>query len=170
MSIGAAPELREVHIVGLPLAIWARAEEHADGLLREFALIAASEARGGEAHLPRHLLELIDELEADYAGLTVEQQSQLTDAASRGLDAIDLVYRVPPEILPACRRLGDALDAADRYCRDGEYLLTLATPPDALAFRRWYLGEFIRQIEGQPAQPWLDWVTEQGVSLRRARR
>ena len=46
------------------------------------------------------------------------------------------------------------LDEADDYCRAGETLLTLATPAPALAFRRWFLGEFVRQAAGEPPRPW----------------
>lgn len=154
---GVGGDLVEVHILGLPLDVWAQADEHVDGLLREFSLIAASRRRGGEAHLPQQLLALVDELERDYAALTVEQQSQLVAAAEEGRATVDLVYRVPPTLSQAFLRLAEVLDDADRYCREGEYLLNLATPPEALAFRRWYLGEFLRQIEGRPAQSWADW-------------
>lgn len=157
-SVGASDELFVVRILGMPLSVWAVAEEHADGLLREFALIAASEAKGRETHLPRQLLELVDELEADYAALTSDQRSQLVDAVERGADTIDLEYRVPAAVTEACVRLQQALDSSDRYCAEGEYLLSLATPPEALAFREWYLGEFIRQIAGQPPQSWSEWL------------
>ncbi|MEA2685290.1 MAG: hypothetical protein QOE93_485, partial [Actinomycetota bacterium] len=40
-SAGPTNELVRVRIVGLPLAVWQRASEHGDELMREFALIAA---------------------------------------------------------------------------------------------------------------------------------
>jgi hypothetical protein len=46
------------------------------------------------------------------------------------------------------------LDDADEYCREGRHLLTLATPPDLLAYRRWYLQQFVDQARGRPATPW----------------
>ena len=160
-----AGDLVTIRIVGLPLSVWAAAEEHADGLVREFALIA-SEARGGDTHLPRQLLDLVDELEADYAALTSDQRAQLVDAIERGDDAIDLEYRVPRNITDACVRLEQALDAADRYCAEGEYLLSLATPPAALALRQWYLGEFVRQVGGQAPCSWSDWLSTNEVAVR----
>lgn len=151
-----------VRLLAVPLRAWARADEHMDGLLREFALIAASQAHGGGSHPPRQLLDLIAELQQDYSALTSEQQTQLVEAAREGRDAIDLVYLVPPAVADACVRLSEALDAADRFCAEGEHLLSLATPPDALGFRRWYLGEFVRQVGGEPPQSWPDWVAEHG--------
>ena len=45
------------------------------------------------------------------------------------------------------------LEEADDYCRRGE-LLTLATPPELVAFRNWYLGQVVEQIDGRPPTPW----------------
>jgi hypothetical protein len=39
------------------------------------------------------------------------------------------------------------LDEADEFCRRGRHLLTLETPPELVVFRKWYLQEFIDQIE-----------------------
>ena len=33
-------------------------------------------------------------------------------------------------------------------------MLTLATPPAALAYRRWYLEELTQQLDGLPPRPW----------------
>ena len=46
------------------------------------------------------------------------------------------------------------LDEADRYCRQGRHLLTLATPDDLLAYRRWYLREIAEQLAGAAPVPW----------------
>lgn len=157
----------EIRFLGLPVAVSAQAQEHVDGLLREFTLIAASHARGGEAHVPLQLLQLAEELQQEYSAMTTHQQAQLADARQQGLDHLDLVYRVPPSIAEACVRLGDALDAADMYCQQGEHLLSLTTPPGALAYRRWFLSEFIRQIDGEPPVSWGQWLAahpETGVS------
>jgi hypothetical protein len=49
------------------------------------------------------------------------------------------------------------LDEADEYCRRGEHLLTLETPPELVRFRRWYLQEFVNQIAGAAPEPWPDY-------------
>ncbi|MST33879.1 hypothetical protein GHK86_14270 [Acidimicrobiaceae bacterium USS-CC1] len=154
---GPAAGLVEVQVLGLPLDIWARTQEHMDGLLREFTLLVAGDATSTTRHAPRRLLDLVAELEADYAGMTSDQEQQLAEAADAGKDAIDLTYLVPTSVREACRRLDEALDEADRYCLEGEYLLTLATPADARAFRRWFLVQFMEQIDGRPARSWPEW-------------
>lgn len=153
----ASGDLVELHLIGLPLDIWARSQEHMDGLLREFALLAAGEANNPNSHVPRRLLELMKELQANYQGVTSEQDAQIEEAWEAGQTTIDLTYRLPPDVADASVRLDAALDEADNYCRTGEYLLSLATPPEPLAFRRWALGQFIDQIAGRPAQSWQEW-------------
>jgi hypothetical protein len=144
-----ATALVEVRIIGLPLGLWAATQEHIDGLLREFTLLIAGRQQGLGHHEPRQLLDVVAEIQADYEGTTAQQQ-QLVDAFESGAETIDLTELVPTTTAIACTRLGEALDAADRYCRQGDHLLSLATPLEALAFRRWYLGEFIAQINGEP--------------------
>ena len=151
-------DLREVRIIGFPVEVQARAEEHMDDLRREFMLIATAEEHGPHSQIPRQLLDLIEEVERDYAGMTSEQEAAVVEARGSGVKSLDLVYRVPSSVAKAAMRLGEALDEADSYCLAGDHLLTLATPPEARDLRRWYLGEFIAQIGGGAPTPWPDWV------------
>ncbi|HVA74289.1 MAG TPA: hypothetical protein VNF71_06955 [Acidimicrobiales bacterium] len=151
-------DLCEVSIIGFPVQIHQRAQEHLDDLLREFMLIAAASEQGPRTHVPRQLLDLVEEIQRDFAGTTLEQDAKVLEARENGATSVDLVYRMPSSVAKAAIRLGEALDAADSYCLAGEHLLTLATPPDALDLRRWYFGEFVGQISGAPPTPWPDWV------------
>lgn len=157
-----ADDLTDVRILALPIELWTQAQEHVEGLLREFTLITASTRQPESPQVPLRLLGLIDELQRDYATMSIEQDETLNAAASEGRESVDLVYQVPPGVPDACRHLADALDAADEFCRTGEHLLTLATPPGALAFRQWFLDEFIRQVSGEAARSWPQWLEEHG--------
>lgn len=148
-AAGADPHLIGVRIVGLPVGVYGRASEHNDELLREFALIHED----GSDHVPARLLALIDELNARFGGFTEAPTQALQEALNRGDREVDLRYDVPPEASEAVRRLGSLLDEADEFCRSGD-LLTLATLPESLAFRRWFLEEFDRQIHGRPPRSW----------------
>ncbi|KQX66278.1 hypothetical protein [Angustibacter sp. Root456] len=152
----AQPEVLEVHLVDYPLDLYLRAQEHADDLIRELTLIANSPAvESGHSDLPARLLVLVDQLTHQYAGVSDDVEKQRDAALDRGETSIDLTYRVPREIADAVRHLGDIFDEADEYCRQGEHLLTLATPADALAYRHWLLEEFVAQIEdGRAPMPW----------------
>lgn len=143
---------REVHLVGFPLDVHQRATEAFEGLRREFQLIAM---RSPEAEdVPDRLLRLVDALSVEYEGLSAEMDAIRDAAAARGDAEVDLVYRVPPQIAGACIALSEMIDEADDFCRQGDVLLSLASPPEAVAFRRWYLGEFVAQLAGEPPLPW----------------
>jgi hypothetical protein len=123
--------------------------------MREFALIRED---GGD-QIPARLLALIEELRARYGAFTAGPSNALQDASARGDVTIDLEYRVPVTVRDAAVQLDRLLDEADAFCRAGE-LLTLATEPEGLVFRRWFLEEFVRQIDGQPARPWSEVVSD----------
>jgi hypothetical protein len=145
-------DLVQVDLLQLPLDVWQRTQEHVDGLLREFALIVSdAEAR---AATPGRLLSLVQELSAGYGHFSASQRVEMEAALERGQDFIDLTYRLPPGAAPAAQALGDMLDEADDYCRRGDHLLTLATPPEELRFRHWFIDEFVAQIAGAPPTPW----------------
>jgi len=144
-------DLVRVSILGMPLDVMQRSSEHSDELLREFALIRGESAH----HVPSRLLALIEELRGRFGSFSEGPRRAMDAALARGDETIDLHYDVPPTVAAAARQLGDLLDEADEFCRSGD-LLTLATTPEGLAFRHWYLDEFERQIDGLPARPWSD--------------
>lgn len=144
--------LAEVRLLRLPLETWRRTQEHVDGLLREFALVAADEE--ARAATPGRLLALVQELSTSYGSLSEAQRMEMEEALERGETEIDLTYLLPPSAAPAAQALGDMLDEADEYCRRGAHLLTLATPPEELRFRRWFISEFVDQIGGAAPRPW----------------
>jgi len=147
-------ELVTVRLLGLPVPLQARAEEHSAELTRELMLIGEQmRQQGDHAGLPARLVSLVQELTAQYSVFTGEQEQQLADAIARGVDAIDLVYRVPASAGGAARALDDILDEADAYCRAGEHLLTLPTPDDLVTYRRWFLDQFIDQTAGHEPVP-----------------
>ena len=151
-AVPSTPDLVAVRIVGLPLKLYRQAAEHHDALRREFMLIHRSGA--DEASVPARLKRLGDELDQRFGGFTAQPTGALRDALCRGDERIDLVYQVPPEAKEASLELDRLLDEADAYCRVGDHLLTLATPPGPLAFRRWFLGEFANQVDGAEATSW----------------
>lgn len=153
IEVGRRSDLVEVHLLGLPVEIHRAASEHSDELQREFALLRVQQSDAETSDVPARLLALIDDLGERFAGFTESTEADLEDAMDRGDESIDLVFRVPPAAKEAAEALGALLDEADDFCRTGG-LMTLATPASALAYRRWYLEEFTRQIDGLPPAPW----------------
>ena len=152
---GDAANLVTVRMLGIPLDIYRESAEHADELMREFALIRERDPDEGPA-IPRRLLALVDALTEQFGTFTEAQEAEMRQAHERGERTIDLVYRVPPEAKQAAIELDAMLVEADAFCREGHDLLTLATPPRAVAFRDWFLDEFVHQIDGAEPTPWHD--------------
>lgn len=150
-----AGALVEVRLIGVPVDAYGLASQHHDELRREFALIA--QARGADDRsVPARLLAVVEELNRRFASFTAGPGQDLEASLKDGRPTVDVVYRVPVEAGPAAAEFDALLDEADEFCRAGAELLTLAAPPRAVAFRRWFLGEFARQAAGQPPTPWAE--------------
>lgn len=149
-----ADDLVTVRLIDLPVAVHARSSEHGDELMREFTYIRAQSTDAEAPNVPAKLLNLVDELNGRFAGFTAGTQAELDAAIAAGQESIDLEYVVPADVGPACIHLARLLEEADEYCRQGELLLTLATPDEAREYRRWFLDEFVRQSAGEAPRPW----------------
>jgi hypothetical protein len=150
-GVAARADPVEVRLLGAPIGVWAESADRYRDLLREFTLLQFGHAEGRS--VPERLLHLSEQLTGKYAGLTAANNALRDDAAAAGNQRIDLTYHVPVEVGDACRDLLQLLEEADEYCRNDQ-LLTLATPPTQVAFRRWYLNQFIDQIDGMPPTAW----------------
>jgi hypothetical protein len=151
-------ELVEVHLLALPVQLAARSQQHFEELMREFVLVAAGHEQGHSEHeVPGRLMDLVQTLVQQYGAVAGPAEERLADAIDRGDQVIDdHVLEVPATAGPAARALGDLIEEADEYCRRGHHLLTLATPADCVAYRRWYLGQVITQLQGADPTPWSD--------------
>lgn len=155
------PCLQDVHLLQVPLDVHAKTVQWHEDLMREFTLIRISESRGGEAggdgaSVPARLLALVAELRGSYASFTDPGTQQLEDARRRGETVADVTYTVPTTVADEVRHFDGLLDEADEFCRSGD-LLTLAASPELATFRRWFLGEFTRQLGGEEPTSWPAW-------------
>jgi len=139
-----------VRLLGLPVQLHVDAAAHQEALQRELDVISIDD----QASAPIRLRALIDEVQERYGGLSEHPTAELQAAIDRGDTSIDLTYVVPPEAAEAMDHLLAVLDEVDEYCRQGEHLLTLASPPLVVAYRNWFLGEFGRQARGAAPTPW----------------
>ncbi|MDQ1679685.1 MAG: hypothetical protein QOI42_544 [Frankiaceae bacterium] len=152
----------EVRIMGFPLDIQQTANSWHDELLREFALVSL--AAGDGTAVPRRLLELVEATRAHYSEFTEDVEHAQLEMHAGGLHRGDFSYHVPPSIASACADLDDALDRAEAFCETGN-LLTMRPPAVVTAFRRWMLGEFVRQIrDGARPLAWDDYVRAGGLA------
>jgi hypothetical protein len=154
MSAPVTDEMIEVRLLDVPIPLRERSTQHSDELLREMTLIAHQAEGGGD--LPTRLVQLSAEVRATYREFTMNASAEMDVAAQAGVDSLDVTYHVPRSVGAFCRRILEVIDEAEAYCRQGEHLLTLAAPPEVLAYQRWIVGEFIRQADGEPPTPWRD--------------
>jgi hypothetical protein len=148
-----------VQMLGLPLAMQARAQEHSDELVRELTLVGEQmRQQGNHGDLPARLVTLVEQLTEEYSAFTGDQEQLVADAAAAGKPTVDLTYRIPRSTSAAARALEAILDEADEYCRAGEHLLTLPTPPDLVTYRHWFLDQFVEQIAGAQPVSWAEYV------------
>lgn len=145
--------LVQIHFLDFPVPLAARHDEHFEGLLREFALIARSSE--DDHHVPARLLAIVDTVMAAYDGLNDEAGERVDRAILAGEQFIpDHVGQLPPSAAPAVQALADLLEEADEYCRQGRHLMTVPAPPDVAAFRCWYRDQLLSQLAGGRPVPW----------------
>jgi hypothetical protein len=148
------PELVHVQFLNAPIPLMVKSGQHQQELLREFALIQLSDETARQ-EVPSRLLEVVDRQRREFSTLSFRRSVELEAAIKRGDAHFDIEIDVPPAAGPAALEMRETLQAADEFCRRGE-LLTLATPPEYVAFREWFFGEIVHQLDGKPPTPWSD--------------
>lgn len=137
---------RRVVLREVPVDLLIDARAHTDNLVREFALAAAGAEAGMTTAVPTGLAQLLDTVTTAFADARHAMERQALSAKQRGERMLDVELRLPVEASDAAVRYLEALEAADAHCRAAR-LLTLETPPRHRSFRRWYVGEIVRQLE-----------------------
>lgn len=142
----------EIVLLGYPVRLGARQQEHLDEVTREFMLLSLSQPEVRE-QVPGRLLQLVDMLPARYSA-ELEEPRRLWDQALReGREQIDLTYPAVPGAREIIRGWWDTMREVDGYCRD-DALLALETPADVRVLQRWLVDEFLAQLDGAAPTPW----------------
>ncbi len=146
-----------VHILGLPLDLASRAQEHHDGLAREMTLITLGlrQDASTESAMPSRFLEVVSSVTADVSTFRTLRERRMAEAFAAGQDSVDIVYEAPTAMAAAVERLRRLQAEVDGYCRQVGFLLTLETPPAVRAYRTWLFDEFTGQIAGRPPRRWV---------------
>jgi hypothetical protein len=149
MSDGA---VTSIVLLGYPVRLGQRQQEHLDEVTREFQLLSMSQPEVRD-HVPGRLLEVLDMLSARYSS-ELEQPRRLREQALQdGREQVDLVYPAVPGAAEMMTTWWDVLREVDVYCSNDE-LLSLATPPDVVALQRWVVTEIVAQSGGAAPTPW----------------
>lgn len=145
---------RAVRLIGVPVDLYLEASRHMGEIVREFALISFGDRSGVTERVPAQLLELVDQLRKRYARNTDAIRSRVEEAARAGQETVDLELPGDDTAASITEDITELLDAADEFCRSGD-LLTLAAPPQVVAWRHWWRDQVVAQVrEGAEPVPW----------------
>jgi len=142
-------DLVPVRLLGMPAVLFGQFRRRYSEMRRELRLLAL--AHGEDYPVASELTEVFLEVERERR--LARGVNNLDAAIEQGLERVDLDYMVPLSAGETMARLQVLLERADAFCRE-QRLLVLAASPLQLEFQRWYLGEFVRQIAGEPPTPW----------------
>jgi hypothetical protein len=143
--------MRRVVLREFPLRLMDEARQHGEALIREFQMLVHADPE--QAHVPRRLLELAEESDKRYEGMNPDAEAIADAALARGDEYVDLEVFVPDSFKDETLDAVPLLLEVEEYCRSGQ-LLTLVPSDDLRAFWAWYLGEFVRQIDGLEPIAW----------------
>lgn len=144
--------LVEVHLLGTPLELLVGSREHHDGLVREFRVLALSDATVSP-DVPARFVELTEVLGRRYGASRTRSDAEVDDALARGETVLDLHYVVPRSVVGAVTTLDAVMTEADVFCAD-ERLMTLERAPLLKQFGAWYLEQFVLQCAGAAPTAW----------------
>ena len=135
----------EVTLGDVPTDLLLAAKAHVDNLIREFSLATSGAETGSTMAVPPHLAELIDVVMNRFAEPRQAIKRQALAAAARDQERTFLTMTLPLSAVEAGREYLRALDEVESYARAAR-LLTLESPPEHKAFRRWYVSALIDQL------------------------
>lgn len=145
-----------VWLLGYPVELGMSTVEHVEDWVREFKLMAlGNQDRTSRSDVPARLQAMVELLTRRYAADLSEPDRVRAAAAARGLETVDLAYPAGEgaEGEAVVRGWQAMLAEVDEYCR-AEDLLTLQRTPEQVRLQDWVCEQFVRQLHGEPPQPW----------------
>jgi anti-sigma regulatory factor (Ser/Thr protein kinase) len=145
---------RVVRLLGCPVQLSLRQDEHLDELVREFQLLAADRDNPRSLALAAEIEGLLNgPAHARHTGRRIAQQ-----AAAAGQEVIDVDMAMPAGFSGEVIALQEAVRAADVLCEEME-LLTLASSPELRTLRAWMTDQVVSQLDRHAAPvSWQDWL------------
>ena len=134
-----------IQLGDVPTDLLLAAKSHVDNLVREFSLAARRHDSGGTTEVPADLARLVEAVVHGFSEARQSIRRQALEASARGDERTRLVLSLPASAADAGEIYLAALDEADAYARAAR-LLTLETPPQHRAFRRWYVESLVTQL------------------------
>lgn len=149
LVVGDSLDLVEFDIHDVPVKAYLAFQRHYRELRREVRLLAL--AHEADYPLAKSLSDLFGALEQplrDGMG-----QGEIETALESGEETTHVHVVMEKGSAATVGRFIELLDLADAFCRE-ERLLSLARTREQQRFQEWFLGEFLRQTDGEPPTPW----------------
>ncbi|WP_235498011.1 ATP-binding SpoIIE family protein phosphatase [Frankia sp. R43] len=134
-----------VRLGDVPTDLLLAAKNHVDGLVREFTLATTGAQAGSSGPLPTRLAELLRIVTTRFSEPRKAIKRQALAAAAAGLPRTTLDLALSPRSAVAGEAYLAALEEIESYARAAR-LLTLQSPPQHVAFRRWYVRALVDQL------------------------
>jgi GAF domain-containing protein/anti-sigma regulatory factor (Ser/Thr protein kinase) len=134
-----------IELGDVPTDLLVAAKAHVDSIIREFALVTVGAASGQTAAVSADLARLSEIVGSRFAEARESIKRQAVAAARAGMERTRLVLTLPLSAAQAGQEYLEALDEVDAYARAAR-LLTLETPPQHRAFRKWYVCSLVDQL------------------------
>nr|WP_227467451.1 ATP-binding protein [Nocardioides lijunqiniae] len=149
-SMSDSPGMIEFEIRDVPLRSYVAFHRHYRELRREVRLLAL--AHEADYPLAKSLSDLFGALEQPlHDGMGLDQVEAALEAGSTTTDVHVVMDAASADVIG---RFIELLDLADAFCRE-ERLLSLARTVEQQRFQEWFLGEFVRQANGEEPLPWV---------------
>ena len=137
--------LVDVSLGDVPTDLLVQAKEHLDNLVRELELAEFGASSGLTQAIPGDMVDLIGTVLGEFADVRRSIKEQASRALADEQPRTSLTLRVPVSTADAGEAYLEALERADKFAHASR-LLTLATPPQHRAFRRWYVHSLVQQL------------------------
>lgn len=141
----ASERLYTVELGDVPTDLLLAAKAQVESLSRELSLAATGANSGVTPEVPAHLRASSEAVLSEFAEARREMQHQAMEAAAKGQSRTHLALTLPVRAADAAQRYLVALEELDAYARSAR-LLSLETPPEHRAFRRWYVPALVEAL------------------------
>ncbi|WP_018637850.1 SpoIIE family protein phosphatase [Parafrankia elaeagni] len=134
-----------VRLGDVPTDLLLAAKNHVDGLMREFTLAMSGARNGSSGPLPGRLADLLRIVTTRFAEPREAIRRLALTAAAGGAPRTTLDLKLSATSAEAGDAYLTALEEIESYARAAR-LLTLQSPPQHVAFRRWYVRSLVDQL------------------------
>jgi anti-sigma regulatory factor (Ser/Thr protein kinase) len=147
---GEGPEL-PVSLLGVPIDVYLRGQEHLESTLHELRVIATSDPEAFAQIDETTAMPLRAAMDT-FRGSREAGRAEAMAAASAGEHLVDFEWRLTADAAVAARAWAAGVAELDDLARTG-VLLTPPADPDVARFRRWLSDQIAAQLGGARPQP-----------------